>query len=498
MNKLVRVLVFLGALLLVLAVMAVLGVRSRDRRALLEYQAKLAAKGEKLTIAELSRGRQTNAHGSYTIITNATPKLRAPKLYPGLLEPRRYVQPGQASVVWRQTSPRWTPLAGPGSGVTWEEFAAQMAAAEIPLREIREALQNPEADAGAWTNVLVGGRVNYVPNRIAAQWFMGAAENELHRGRLEAGLQDLEAIAGVAQIDRNEYTLVAHMIRVAVAGVGLATTWDALQAPGWTDPQLERLQKAWEPVDLVEAVEKGVVGSRACGYEIIVMVRRLSGPQASRLLRTSWNIPSSSSKASFEDWAKDYLYFPAYKLTSIDADELFYLKTMQEEMTALRLVQAHRPWSEARQALFKATSPINQLTNVIDGFRYPLSVTTIPNYPKACGTPIDVETERQMTLAAIALKRFQLRHGKLPPSLEAMVPELLPAVPYDYMSAKPLIYRLKPDGGYVLYSVGLDGKDDGGDPSPAPSSSPGLWGGRDAVWPSPATAPTDPPRQVDR
>jgi hypothetical protein len=103
-----------------------------------------------------------------------------------------------------------------------------------------------------------------------------------------------------------------------------------------------------------------------------------------------------------------------------------------------------------------------------------------------------------MTLAAIALRRYQLRHGKLPTSLEELVPEFLPAVPYDYMSATPLRYRLKPDGSYVLYSVGEDGKDDGGDPTPTPGASPGLWGGRDVVWPSPATEPSEPPRQPDR
>ena len=203
MNKPVRVLVFLGALLLILAVMALLGMRSGDRRALQNYHTELAAKGEKLTFAELMRGRRTKAVDSYTMIINAAAKLGGARLYPGLLEPRRYVRPGQASVVWRQAGPRWTPLTGPGNGGTWEEFAAQMRAAERPLREIREALKDPEADAGAWTNVLAGGRSNYVPNRMAAQWFMGAAENELHQGRLEACLQDLEAMAAVARMDRN-------------------------------------------------------------------------------------------------------------------------------------------------------------------------------------------------------------------------------------------------------------------------------------------------------
>src|ERR1035441_7239139 len=118
MNKPIRVLVFLGALLLILAVMALLGMRSGDRRALQNYQAVLAAKGEKLTFAELMRGRRAKAVDSYTVITNAASKLGGARLYPGLLEPRRYVRPGQASVVWRQAGPRGTPLAGPRSAGT--------------------------------------------------------------------------------------------------------------------------------------------------------------------------------------------------------------------------------------------------------------------------------------------------------------------------------------------------------------------------------------------
>jgi hypothetical protein len=346
--------------------------------------------------------------------------------------------------------------------------------------------------------MLVGRRVNYVAFRIAAQWLMGAAENELHQGRLEEGLQDLEALAALARMDRDEYTLVAQMIRVAVAGLGLATTWDGLQAPGWTEPQLERLQKAWEPVDLVEAVEKGFVGQRAVGDELFALARRSGGAKTGQFLRTSMNLGSSSPTVTFEDMAQDYLYFPVYKITSINADELFYLETMQESVMGLRLLKAHRPWLEAQQALAKAGARVVALGAGLDRFRYCFSAMGLPYLLKAGSTAVSVETERQMTLAAIALKRFQLRHGQLPPRLETLVPEFLPAVPYDYMSAKPLRYRLKPDGGYVLYSVGLDGKDDGGDPSLAVGATPGLWGGRDVVWPSPAAEPEAAHRQADQ
>jgi hypothetical protein len=271
-----------------------------------------------------------------------------------------------------------------------------------------------------------------------------------------------------------------------------------LQAPGWTELQLERLQKAWEPVDLVEAVEKGLVGQRAVGDELFALARRSGEAQASRFLRTALYLGPSSPTATFEDLARDYLYFPVYKITSINADELFYLQTLQEGITGLRLLKAHRPWPEAKQALVKAGARVSTLGSGLGRFRYCFSAMGLPYLLKAGSTAVNLETERQLTLAAIALKRFQMRHGQLPPSLEALVLEFLPAVPYDYMSAKPLRYPPNPDGNYVLYSVGVDGKDDGGDPSLALSATPGLWGGRDAVWPWPATEPEEPSRPRER
>jgi len=133
----------------------------------------------------------------------------------------------------------------------------------------------------------------------------------------------------------------------------------------------------------------------------------------------------------------------------------------------------------------KVGTSINTMARSVGKFRYLYVLMGIPNFMRASERAVQTETERQMTLAAITLKRFQLRHGQLPPSLEALVPEFLPAVPYDYMGAKALGYRLNADGSYLLYSTGEDGKDDGGDPNPPLAKPPGLWEGRDAVWPSP-------------
>ena len=98
------------------------------------------------------------------------------------------------------------------------------------------------------------------------------------------------------------------------------------------------------------------------------------------------------------------------------------------------------------------------------------------------------ETARRLTVTAIALKRYHLEHGIYPATLNELVPAFLFAVPIDFMDGKPLRYKLRPDGDFLLYSVGEDGKDDGGDPSPVPPSTSFNWMlGRDIVWPRVAT-----------
>jgi hypothetical protein len=478
-----RILAFVGAVALILLLMAVMGMRSRSRSALRTYVAELQAKGEKLTYADLMRGRGTNAFDSHAVVTNAAATLKGGKFIPGLLDLRRYDLPGQPMVNWKQAKPLWSKSNGALRTNTWEEMEAQIQAVQDTLQEVRDALKTPAPDAGPCTNLIGARRVDFVAVRTVAQWLMGAAENDLHQGRLEAALQNLEALAGLARMERDEPTLVAQMIRVAVANLGLVVTWEALQAHGWTEPQLERLQQAWAPVDLVDAVEKGLLGERVHGYELFGMIRRPNGLHLGRLFGGRGN--PGFPKGWSEEVLMDYVYTPAYKLTSIDEDELFYLRNMQEGISALRLLKAQRPWAEAKQRVDQIATNINALANSPRKIRYLISMIAIPNYTKAWETGVHGETERQMTLAAIALRRFQLRHGQAPPSLEALVPEFLPTVPYDYMSAKPLCYHLKADGSYVLYSVGEDGKDDGGDPSPAFGPPGGLWNGKDAVWPEP-------------
>ena len=70
----------------------------------------------------------------------------------------------------------------------------------------------------------------------------------------------------------------------------------------------------------------------------------------------------------------------------------------------------------------------------------------------------------RMAATALAIRRSELSHGRRPATLAELVPEYIPAVPTDPFTdpAGPLVYRPKANPP-VLYSIGLDGRDDGGE-----------------------------------
>jgi hypothetical protein len=72
------------------------------------------------------------------------------------------------------------------------------------------------------------------------------------------------------------------------------------------------------------------------------------------------------------------------------------------------------------------------------------------------------DTQLQATRVILALRGYQLTHGNLPADLNALVPEFLDAVPADDFDGQPLRYA--PDR-KIVYSVGQNLKDDGGNES---------------------------------
>lgn len=71
------------------------------------------------------------------------------------------------------------------------------------------------------------------------------------------------------------------------------------------------------------------------------------------------------------------------------------------------------------------------------------------------------DATHRLLIAEIAIELFRQRNRRLPQDLAELVPQFLPSIPIDAFTGTPLIYRIQGEG-YVVYSTGIDGDDDGG------------------------------------
>jgi hypothetical protein len=110
--------------------------------------------------------------------------------------------------------------------------------------------------------------------------------------------------------------------------------------------------------------------------------------------------------------------------------------------------------------------------------RMPL-VLLAPAISKATQSTEITKMLRDAAITAIAMELYRRRHDRWPSSLDDLVPMILPSVPVDRFDGKPLKYgwpthSFRP----VLYCVGTDGDDDGGNPPRHATGEPDYDGAR--------------------
>jgi hypothetical protein len=132
-----------------------------------------------------------------------------------------------------------------------------------------------------------------------------------------------------------------------------------------------------------------------------------------------------------------------------------------------------KTWAERKQQLDQIESEVKRLREKlpfqswlgwIDPSKSFANILSTMLLPAASRVQAAEERARQMhenLLMAFILARYERDHGRYPDTLDALTPKYLPQLPQDRFSGKPLLYRPKANG-YLLYSVGINSKDEGG------------------------------------
>ncbi len=453
------------AALLALGLVAGITYISLQPDELARYKARLAAQGEELSLSKLSAPYSQAAADYHQELGDAAARLVFSPIAPSEISLMPKPTNGVARLAWTLPTP-----VNPTRG-TWEDFELQMEASEPALAELRRLLAAPLPGStyDPADPLKVVPQFDFVSRRKTAQTLAAAVVNELHRQRLEAALANLHALIALARSRAEGGLLVDHMIHAAIAGLALSATWESLQAPGWTDAQLASLQAAWQPLDLVRGFGRTVEMERA--YAVVFYeVFRTNAAVRSDLLK------AFGGGSGLIGALQKNLYLPIWAAVWSKEDELRFLEQMKPLITGVRRDTSSGNYHDLSATFAEAMRKLKAPQTAFQRFRFPVAPMVIPNWEKAATTLLRTETERQMALAAMALKRRQLKHGRLPADLAALTPEFLAAPPIDHLGGRPLTYQRLSDHRFTLRSVGNNQLDD-------------LGSGDDVVWPEPEVTP---------
>ncbi len=412
------------------------------------------------------------------------------------------------SVLW-QYNPELMALVGPDVAVVaWEQERLSRYSREDLWAALREILSENSSVLDAACEAALAGPIGFDLNagdgnamlllhlgrlQRLAEEFGTRAVLELHDGNQAAAWTNVLAATRLITAWDPERVEGSYMVRYGCLEITYGTIWQALQAGGWSEDQLARLQAEWAGADLFKGLPDTAAFNRARMVATCKQDRQQPLPPAvtaTQILhspRAAWyNANRRSRRAryreegTYEDEAALLLYY------------------RDREVQLWRAVQAHT-WSEMRRfpgvtntAPFRSRDRSSHLQLMMDNMRTAMRIGG--GGVSLLGLAAQAEARRRLVVTAVALERYHARFGSYPKDLAELVPGLLPSLPMDFMDGQPLRYRLRPDGHFVLYSVGLDCVDNGGTAPPtgrreslSRSQEFGAWQGTDLVWPRPAS-----------
>jgi hypothetical protein len=287
---------------------------------------------------------------------------------------------------------------------------------------------------------------------------------ELHDHNDELAWTNLLALTRLVTAWHIEPSETAYAVRFGCVPLAERATWEALQARNWREQQLARLQQEWEATALLAGLPEIAAFARASVSEQCRELSQQPPIPPAPLVQIASDFIGSPRRGWLEmtaGWRDS-----RYRNHGVYEEESELLLFFREREVLLKEALLCGTWAELRLLpgiTNFSSSPTNAAWRMrINGnFQQPgggFARAGLPLLHRAA----DAEARRRLTIAALAIERFRLKHGSYPAALDDLAPDLLRTVPVDFMDGQPLHYRRTNDDRFLLYSVGLDCLDDGG------------------------------------
>ena len=269
-------------------------------------------------------------------------------------------------------------------------------------------------------------------------------------GRNDAALRDMALARRLIGITAADPVIIAQLVSVTQLGFVMQPVWEGLRARRWSGAELQRLKTGLGGLDYLSGYRATMRWERA-----FFLVRTLDyfkahggvgetlqgmqggGGDDLTLRSFGWMINVGPGGWFDQNKAIGCQFFQDHQIDVVDP-------------------KAHRLWlaqagSGAAAAQGMPITPHTWLVHIM-----------VPVYDSVLVKMAAYQADVDHAVIACALEQFYLDRHAYPARLADLIPAYLDHVPPDVIDGQPTRYRQTPDGRYLLYSIGWNGRDDGG------------------------------------
>ena len=297
-------------------------------------------------------------------------------------------------------------------------------------------------------------------SREAAQTLFVRAMWHLGEGRPNDAWQDILAIHRLAQLLSDDSPIANELVAYAISRIACVSTQTLFDQGNLTAELARQVQSDLATLpsfSMSGAMDKG---ERLIGLDLIVAFTLDNGLG---FILTADGMSLDVSVYAFDSVSVDWnIVLRDFNACYDQLAAAVVLPTREQRLMALENAEADilQAGGEPRSPsnLIAAAFSIQRRSKLLSGI---MSNLLLPAITAVMNSQDRANATLELTRIAAALAVFKAEHGSYPAKLIELVPAVVATLPVDPFTDKPFRY-VRTDTGYVLYSVGENGDDDGG------------------------------------
>jgi hypothetical protein len=259
--------------------------------------------------------------------------------------------------------------------------------------------------------------------RNLARYLKGAGKVKQEQGDWQGAMESYLDCLRLGGDMKRHGTMISLLVSIAIQAIGRVNTAECVDH--LTAPQ-----------------------ARAAAQRLEAIIAQ-EPPYADTLQEDKWATQAALLELfQRNDWRKQLLTMSdtPQKISITLSSKRHIMQEITKENDA-NIARAQLPYALARTT----PPPVSQ---------YPFSAT----FEKARFKYEENKVDNALLLVQLALRAYQAEHGNYPATLQALTPRYLTKIPTDNFATAGTFHYAPRGAQYLLYSVGPDGKDDGGRP----------------------------------